>query len=146
MDVSNTQPIIEFGLSAANGYGYPLAFAGDTANGPAGITDTAVGLLIASPQVLPQTYTISVNVDTTQVSAYNAANDSNYVAMPANYYTIGDTTATIGAGYRIGRIPITINIPALPAHHRYLLPLAITNGDGLLISGNSGTFMWIFYR
>jgi len=150
LTVSNTAPIIQFGLSPANGWGNTLLnppyFAGDTLGGPTGPIDTAVAVEIASPQVLSQAYTISVNVDTSLVSAYNTQNDSTYSPMPSMYYTLKDTTVTIAAGYRVGRIPISINISALPAHHQYALPLAITNGGGLLISGNSGTFMWMFQR
>jgi Domain of unknown function (DUF1735) len=144
LDASNTAPIIEFGISPANGYSIGLAMASDTAGSP--VVDTAIGLLIASPQVLNQAYTISVSLDTSLISGYNAANNDSLSALPGAYYTITDTPVAIAAQHRVGRMPITLNIPAMPAHHQYALALSITNGDGLLISGNSGTFIWLFQR
>ena len=144
LDVSNTQPIIEFGISPANGWYGPFAFPGDTTGAPA--VDTAVGLVIASPQVLSKGYTITVSIDTTQISAFNAANGTGYVLLPASLYTMSVMSVTIPAGYRIGRLPITVNLPAFPATHSYALPLTISNGGGLLISGNSNQFMWTFDR
>jgi hypothetical protein len=151
MDVSNTQPIIEFGISPANGYNEPMVFDTSSLQTDA---DTAVGLLIASPQVLTKAYTFQVAIDTSQINAYNATfGDPNvYTLMPKNLYVMPDTVSvTIPAGYRIGRIPITLKLSQLPVLTPYALPLKIIDGGGLLISGaafpyNTGQFMWMFYR
>jgi hypothetical protein len=143
LDVSNTQPIIEFGISPANGWYGPFPLAGDTVGSPV-VVDTAIGLVIASPQVLNKSYSITVRVDTTQISAYNAANGTSYTLLPASLYSMPDSVITIPAGYRIGRIPVNINFPIFPQTQSYALPLTIVNGGGLLISGNSGQFMWLF--
>jgi len=76
----------------------------------------------------------------------NAANSTSYTLLPSNLYSLKTTTVTIGAGYRVGSIPVTLNFPLFPATHTYALPLTITQADGLVISGNSGTFMWLFKR
>ena len=144
MDVSNTAPIIEFGISPANGSNGPFKYKGDTALSVS--IDTAVALVIASPQVLTKAVTVAVSVDPSQVSAYNMANGTSYSLLPANLYNIKDTVITIAAGYRVGRIPVTLNLTSFPAVHSYALPLTISNGGGLIISGNSGTFMWLFTR
>lgn len=144
MDVSNTAPIIEFGISPASGNYGPFAYAGDTAASP--VIDTAVALAIASPQVLTKDVTITIAVDPTQVTAFNAANGTNFTVLPSNLYAISSTTIKIQAGHRVGSIPVSFNFPQFPASHNYALPLTITNGDGLIISGNSGTFMWLFQR
>jgi hypothetical protein len=157
MDVSNTQPIIEFGLTAANGWTQPLQYdsAGTSLESD---VDTAIGLVIASPQVLPQAYTITVGIDTTQISAFNAVNTAGpagsvltFSMMPSSMYSMPDTVITIPAGYRVGRIPVTLYLSQLPLFTAYALPLKITNGGGLLISGaqypdNSSQYMWWFYR
>ena len=143
LDVSNTQPIIEFGISPANGWYGPFPLAGDTVGSPV-VVDTAIGLVIASPQVLNKSYSITVRVDTTQISAYNAANGTSYTLLPASLYSMPDSVITIPAGYRIGRIPVNINFPIFPQTQSYALPLTIVDGGGLLISGNSGQFMWLF--
>jgi len=144
MDVSNTAPIIEFGVSPANGSNGPFKYKGDTT---ASVTiDTAVALVIASPQVLTKAVTITVSVDPSQVDAYNTAHGTSYSLLPTNLYNINNTVVTIPAGYRVGRIPVTLNLTSFPAVHSYALPLTIVNGDGLVISGNSGTFLWLFAR
>jgi hypothetical protein len=143
LDVSQSAPIIEFGLSPANGDFGPFAYGGDTAASP--MVDTAIALVIASPQVLTKDVDITVAVDSSQVAAYDSASGANLTLLPANLYTLG-TTVTIKAGFRVGRIPVTLNLPSFPASHNYALPLKISSGDGLLISGNSSTFMWVFQR
>jgi hypothetical protein len=142
IQVSGSAPIIEFGLSPANGIFGPITYAGDTAASP--VIDTAIALVVASPQVLTKDVTITVAVDSSQVAAYDSANAASFTMMPANLYSLTSTTITIKAGYRVGRIPVTINFPAFPPTHNYALPLKITDGDGLIISANSGTFMWLF--
>jgi hypothetical protein len=150
IDVSNSQPIIEFGLSPANGQFGPFAFVGDTVGAPAVNIDTAVAVVVASPQVLNSTVTTTVKTDTSQISAYNAANGSMFTALPDSLYHL-TTTATVAPGYRVGRVAVTLMLSKFPMHHAYALPLAIvsasqTGGQNLLVSGNSGTFMWLFDR
>ena len=157
MDVSHTQPIIEFGLTAANGWTQPLQY-DSTGTSLENDVDTAIGLVIASPQVLSQSYTITVGIDTSQISAFNAVNTAGptggaltFSLMPSSMYSMPDTVITIPAGYRIGRIPVNLYLSQLPLYTAYALPLKITNGGGLLISGatypnNSSQYMWWFYR
>jgi hypothetical protein len=147
MDVSNTAPIIQFGISPANGSTGPFKYKGDSVGCACSVNvDTSVALVIASPQVLTKAVNITVRVDPSQVSAYNTANGTSYSLLPSNLYTIKDTVIAIAAGYRVGAIPVTLNLPLFPAVHTYALPLAIVDGDGLVISGNSATFMWLFTR
>jgi hypothetical protein len=146
LDVSNTQPLIEFGLSPANGFSGPYLYAGDTA----GIVsmDTAIALVIASPQVLNKAVNITIRVDTTQISAFNATDTISFSLLPSNLYTLPDTVITIPAGYRVGRIPVTLNLGAFPATHNYALPLTIVDGGGIQINTSNGAnqFMWLFSR
>lgn len=144
MDVSNSASIIEFGLSPANGDFGPFMYRADTAGSPA--VDTAIALDIASPQVLNKNVTITVAVDSALVAAYDSANAASFTPLPANLYSLTSSTITIEAGFRVGRIPVTLNFPSFPASHNYALALTITDGGGLLISGNSSTFIWLFER
>jgi hypothetical protein len=145
IQVADSAPIIEFGLSPANGQFGPFSYAGDSAS--SAVIDTAIALVIASPQVLTKDVTITVGVDSSQINASDTTADgAPYTMLPSNLYSITSTTITIKAGYRVGRIPITLNLPDFPASHAYALPLVITNGDGLIISGNSSTFIWLFER
>jgi hypothetical protein len=144
LDVSNTAPIISFGISPANGSQGPFAFAGDTLGSV--VTDTAVAIFISSPQVLNKAYNITIRIDTTQISAFNASEPDStpYTLLPSQYYTLPDTVITIAAEHRVGQIPVKLNLPSLPNPHTYALPLTIVDGDGLIISGNSAQFMWLF--
>jgi hypothetical protein len=159
MTVSNTQPIIEFGQSAANGVYGPngyygaFPFAGDTTGGPVATYDTAVALLLASPQVLSDSVTVTVAIDTTQLSAFNSSQGTNITLLPGNLYSMPQMVITIAPGYRVGSIPVTINLSAFPAAHQYGLPIAIISAvdkrktsDQIIVSGNSGKFMWLFQR
>jgi hypothetical protein len=153
MDVSNTAPIIEFGLSPTSGYSGIFKFKGDTAG--ASVTDTAIGLVIASPQVLNESVTVNFALNQSQIDAYNNDGDPNhaddYIMLPSAYYTLTSTTVNIASQHRVGRIPVVFNFPAMPAHHHYAFPLSIQNakgasGDSLIVSGNSAQFMFVFTR
>ena len=145
MDVSNTKPVIEFGLSAASGNFGPFRYKGDTTS--ATPTDTAIALVVAAPQPLGTTVTATVAVDPSQIDAFNAANGTSYTLLPSNLYTL-TTSITIAPGYSVGSIPVSFNFANFPQPHRYALPLVIvgakTNGDTLIVSPNSNTFMWLF--
>ena len=144
MDVSNTQPIIEFGISPASGYYGPFAYApenvtydttialGDTTITPiTPVNDTAIAVVLASPQVLNDTVVVTFVIDTPQIASTSAA--AGFIALPdslggANLYTVdGDSahnflglpqTVTILPGHRVGIIPVTLNFPAFPASCR----------------------------
>lgn len=145
MDVSHTQPIIEFGLSPASGNNGPFLWH-DSAYTAS--LDTAISLVVASPQVLPDAVTATVAIDTSQISAYNNANSTSFVLLPFNMYSLPSTSIVIAAQHRIGSIPVTLHFNQFPAVHNYALPLVIVKatqagGAGLIVSGNSGTFMWL---
>ncbi len=135
----NTAPIIEFGQSPAQGVAGPFVYAGDTTT----MADTAVALVLASPQVESDTLQTLVSVvHPTQVSSYNTNNGTNFSVLPDSLFTISDTV-NILPGYRVGSIKITLKFPGL---HNYALPLKISasyflnNNQPVIVSGNSGTF------
>jgi len=163
MDVSNTEPIIEFGQSAANGiYGannYFGAFAYVPENvsydtvitaGPPidttittviAVNDTAIAVDLASPQVLSDTVLVTFTIDTTQIAPYNTSAGTSFTLLPSNLYTLnGDTshaliqTIKILPGHRVGSIPVVLNFPAFPSSYNYALPISIINAVDI---GNS---------
>ena len=148
MDVSNKRPIIEFGLSAASGNFGPFAYGGNTL----AQYDTAIALVIASPQVLGTSVTATVQLDTAQVGAFNAMNNDTLIVMPDSLYSLSSTTISIAAGFRVGSIPVVFNFQKFPAHYAYALPLKIvgaymgSTSDDLIVSPNSNTFMWYFQQ
>jgi hypothetical protein len=142
MDVSNTAPIIEFGQSPAQGLNGPFMYAGDTT----AHADTAIALVLASPQVESDTLQSIVGIDGTQIASYNAANGTSYTQLPDSLFSVRDTV-NILPGYRVGVIPVSLKFPGV---HNYALPLKIVgsyflhHNTNVVISGNSGTFMWLF--
>lgn len=147
IQVSNSAPIIEFGLSPADGDYGPFAYAGDTAG--AALIDTQIAVVVASPQVLNSTVSVTVKEDTTQVSAFNNANGTSFTALPDSLFTL-TTSASVAPGYRVGNVKVTLNLQKFPASHNFLLPLALVSATAgstnLIVSSNSGTFMWVFQR
>ena len=162
LSLGNTTPILEFGQSAANNvYGYggyygAFAFAGDTAGPAVTDYDTAIALVLASPQVLNDTIAVTIAIDQTQIAPYNTAEDTNYTLIPQlngadSLYSLPLTVIKIAPGYRIGNIPVTIHLENFPNPHHFALPITITKvvdeenpSNTIIISGNSGQFMWLF--
>jgi len=144
LTVDNTTPLVEFALTPVNGVQGPFAYAGDTLGSVN--TDTAIALFISSPQVLNKSVNITIRVDTSQISAFNATQTSTYSLLPSNLYTLTDTVITIPAGYRVGRIPVSLKLASFPTPHNYVLPLTIVDGGGLQINTSNGSndFMWTF--
>ena len=143
MDVSNTPPVIEFGQSPAQGLQGPFPYDGDM-TAP---VDTAVALVMASPQVETDTLQTIVQIDPTQVTAFNEANGTNYDMLPDDLFTLITDTVNILPGYRIGILPVRLKFPGLG---NYALPLKIMGSyflhknNPVVISSNSGSFMWLF--
>jgi len=143
MDVSNTAPVIEFGQSPAQGVQGPFPYDGDM-TAP---VDTAIALVLASPQVDTDTLQTIVEVDPAQVTAFNAANGTSYAVLPDDLFTIIRDTVNILPGYRVGIIPVHLKFPG---QANSALPIKIVKSYFLhkdtqvVISGNGGTFMWLF--
>jgi Domain of unknown function (DUF1735) len=143
LDVSNTAPIIQFGQSPAQGVQGPFPYDGDM-TAP---VDTAIALVLASPQVETDTLQTIVEVDPAQVDAFNAANGTNVTVLPNNLFTLIKDTINILPGYRVGIIPVHLKFPG---QANSALPIKITKSYFLhkdiqvVISGNGGTFMWLF--
>jgi hypothetical protein len=159
MDVADTEPIIQFGLSPASSNPYPISYA------PANVTydttivgvdttitpvvpenDTAIAIVLASPQVLADTVAVTVTIDTTQVAAAGAG----FTALPDSLYTLPQTTIKILPGHRIGSLPVNLKFPSFPSSYNYALGISIVNAvdignpaNLIVVSGNSGKFMWL---
>ena len=161
LDASNTQPVIEFGQSVANGitnqvyssYAGAFYFVGDTAAAPVPAYDTAIALILASPQVLGDSVSVTIALDPTQLATWNAAEGDTLTMIPDSLFTISSLTIGISPEHRIGNIGVQIPLSKYPVHHAYGLPIQIVSAvdvknssNSIVVSGNSGKFMWIFER
>lgn len=146
MDVSNTQPIIEFanGTSGAT----DLGNFGMNASEPK--LDTAIALNIASPQALNFPVTVTLKIDPAMITKYNAvAGHTQLTLLPDSAYQFTTTTVTIQPGYRIARVPITLFPAKIDPSQSYGLPIAIVsatgpNGQNLIVSGNKSVAFYAF--
>lgn len=170
MDVSNTQPIIEFGQSAANGIFGPNGYYGAFIYNPENYSvdtsivgtdtiiynviqanDTAVALILASPQVLSDTVVATLSIDTALITAFNTANGTSYISLPSSQYNIPSLVDTILPGHRIGSVAVNIlPFPKSLIHYNYAIPLQLVNAvdinnpqNEIIVSGNSGSFVWL---
>jgi len=165
LDVSNTEPIIEFGISPSSGYYGPFGYTPENVsfdttivtptdtvfNTVIGVNDTAIAVVLASPQVLNDTVVVTFVIDSTQIASSPATAGQGYTLLPDSlngssvYILDGDTTHTASVslsasplipqtvnilpGHRVGIIPITLTLPTLPtsANYAYALPITIIN-------------------
>jgi len=147
LDVSNTQAIAEFSIVSPTVATYSWgALPADTAE-----IDTAIAVDIASPQTLNYDVTLTVNWDTTLITAYNANAEYPLTALPDSDFSMTlPATIKIPAGYRIGRIPVKLFVNKIDPKTSYAMPLTITavttsnNGAAPLISGNAKSIMYAF--
>jgi uncharacterized protein DUF1735 len=93
---------------------------------------------------LASTNTLGKDISTTVAPDNNAlldnfSNDSiTYVAMPDSDYTILNPTGTIKAGTRQDTVYIVFYPSKIDPTKNYGLPLTVTDGQGVTISGNFG--------
>jgi hypothetical protein len=146
MDVSSTQPIIEF----ANGTSGASSLGNFGMDPTADKLDTAIAVNIASPQVLDYPVTVTLKVDPSLLTKYNSVAGNTQLSMlPDSAYKYSTTTVTIQPGYRIARIPITLYPTRIDPSKSYGLPIAIVSatgpsGQNLLVSGNAGVAFYAF--
>ena len=146
LDVSNTQPVIEFAFGT-NGQSDLGNFGLDPT---LDVLDTAIAVNIASPQALDYPVTVTLQVDTTQITKYNSVDGNTQLApLPDSTYQFATTTVTIPAGHRIARIPITLYPTKINPKESYGLPITIVSatgpsGQNLLVSGNAGVGFYAF--
>jgi hypothetical protein len=137
-EISKVQAVIEFPLGGPGLQRNNLsAFSTD-------VVDTVIALNIASPDPLKTDVNVSIIADPTAVADYNAANGTSYVAAPSNYFELQSSTIAIPAGYRVGKVKVRIFFNRFDLTKNYMLALKITDGQGLIISGNYGKFLWAF--
>lgn len=142
-DFSQNKPVIELplGTSATNGGGNSLTTS-FTLN-PTVPSDYFVYLNYAAPSAPSKDVTVTISTDSAAVTKFNTANGTNYIAMPANGYTLASNKVVIPAGQKLVKIPFKINTVNLDITKTYALPVTIVDGGGFTVSGNFGTLITI---
>jgi len=108
-------------------------------------TDTAYFYVnIASVNTLSTELTVTIGVDADALAAYNAdaTHTVKFDAMPDSIFSIPQTEFTIPAGERVALVMVIFHPSKFDQSKSYMLPVSITDADGINISGNYGTIYY----
>jgi hypothetical protein len=87
--------------------------------------------------------TVTLGVDTADFDRFNAANNGKYTILPAAAYTwTNGNTGVIRAGTQAVEIYLTFNTRLIDFTRNYILPIAVTDAQGQIISQNYGATMY----
>lgn len=86
--------------------------------------------------------TVTVGVDTAAFNTFNSANGGGFALLPSADYTIPTPGVVMAAGSRAANVYIQFNTKLIDFTKKYILPLAITDAQGNIISGNYGVIMY----
>ncbi|RYF75075.1 MAG: DUF1735 domain-containing protein [Cytophagaceae bacterium] len=126
------------------------AFYGVVANNGLTIQSTPLSysfnVNLSGPQTLAQDVTVNLAVDPAVLTAYNAANGTNYQPLPASLYQLSTTSTTIKAGQRLAPVSISffsgsdkITDQVGYNNANYALPIRVTGtSNNLAVSSNFG--------
>eukprot|EP01037_Dinobryon_pediforme_P007256 gene7256-7327_t len=128
VDFAGAKPLVE--LPAATGIG-PAGGEFQAAAFNISSTPVALNVLVnlAAPKPLTSALTVKLSVDQAALTAYNAANGTSYILLPAADYT-STLTATIPANQNEANVVVNINTSLIDPSQSYVLPLTITDGGG----------------
>jgi len=123
--------LVEFPLAEPNGFS-PGAFSGEIQTETFPITQTTatitVAVNVASPRVPTTATSVKVSIDTVSLDAYNNAQGSNFLVLPAGSYT-STLATTVPANQRLGYFTVTIDLTKLDPTQSYALPITITSAS-----------------
>lgn len=87
--------------------------------------------------------TVTLGLDNTLITAYNAANGTNFQPFPADAFKFVSTTVTIEGGLKhYGTTTVWIFQNKLDPSVSYILPVTITDGGGKSLSSNQNTIYY----
>ncbi len=122
---------------AAVGASVDLPLAATNSNGPVTFAYVAtasspsipVMVNVASPAPLGTDVKATLAVDAAFLDAYNTANGTSYVLMPADAYTTTGWDVTIKAGKRLDSMVVTFDFTKLDLTQSYILPITIASAS-----------------
>jgi hypothetical protein len=104
-------------------------------------TDYTLNVNLASPHPAGKDVTITLALDTADFNAQLAGN--GYTLLPDSDYTITTWQVTIPAGQDTGTFHIHVSSTKLGTNTGFILPLHITDAQGIPISSNFGYGFWL---
>lgn len=138
LDIANTGAIVEFPRGSADNLNVFSVLPGTP------VTDTAIAINIASPQMLDRDVTVTLRQNVTVITDYNTVHGTAFETLPDTLYTVESYKVTIPKGFRIGRLKMRINFPKFDLSKSYAIAFQIAEVSpaGITISGNYNTFIW----
>jgi hypothetical protein len=138
VDLSASPPIAEFPIVPFSGQFQPAAY-------PIQTTPQALQVVvdIASASPLSTSTTFNIIIDQAALTAYNTANSTNYLLLPAADYTVSSLNVVVPAGQRQATLTFMINSSLIDLTKQFILPLTIQSASGLTLSANYAT---VFYN
>jgi hypothetical protein len=91
---------------------------------------------IASPKPLSVPLTVTLGINDSALSAYNAAYGTSYISLPDSVYSFPVTSVTIPAGTHLDTLTVYFYPAKVDSTQSYMLPIGISNAQGKTISGN----------
>jgi hypothetical protein len=157
-DFSSTQPVLELRTPVKNIAG--LAYFGGAVIG--NLPDTTQFYVnLASEFTLDHDVNVTIGVDASKIDEYNgdANNTVKYELLPDSVFNLFKTSGTIVKGQRIDSFQIAFYKDKIDPTRNYMLPVVITDGDGILLSANqsiiwfhaignplAGAYLWNYTR
>lgn len=103
------------------------------------IDSAAIVLNIASPKPLNNALTITMEVNDSFRTAYNASNPPvQYDVFPDSSYSFPIKSVTIPNGLRLDTLQVYFYPSKIDTTKNYMLPISIHDAQGQAISGNFG--------
>ncbi len=146
-DFSGIQPVIEISTSFLNktpnaptaGLAYFTSATVSTADTLP--VDGTFTINLAAKTPTSKDITVTYGINDGARTAYNAANSggTQYDQMPDSVYSFPTTSGVIHAGYSLDSVPITFFPKKMDPTKNYMLPITVTDAQGVTISGNFNT-------
>ena len=94
---------------------------------------------LASVNLPTSPVSVTLAVDPSLITAYNAANGTNFLPMPSDAYTLASTSLTIPAGEQYAVTTLEVYRDKVDPTQSYMLPISITDASGKALSSNLNT-------
>jgi hypothetical protein len=100
-------------------------------------SDFPITVRYTGAHTAPEDIVVTIEVDPSLITTYNAQNDTHFETLPSNLYSF-PTTVTIPKGGKEVVLPVTLKTNQFGFDKEYALPLKIASVSTGIISGNFG--------
>jgi uncharacterized protein DUF1735 len=139
VDFTKVGTLVEFPFGGTNNFSRDAITATPDSDAKGSIV-VQFAVNIASPTVPTSATTVTVAIDNSIITAYNATETAvNYLPLSADQFSFPATSVTIPAGQRSAILSVTFYKNLIDPTQSYMLPIKIVSAsDGATVSGNYG--------